>query len=111
MTRARRRGYSAESQPTCCELPAWPCLKVFYEGDGGSPAELALSLALTATLIFAPLTIASVGRRLWIKYKFTNKRVIIQNTSPLFKSEVGNASGLLRAGRDASKRSAHLNWA
>lgn len=51
--------------------------------------EFALSLALTATLIFAPLTIASIGRRLWIKYKFTNKRLVITNTSPLFKSEVG----------------------
>ncbi len=51
--------------------------------------ELALSILLTATLIFAPLTMASIGRRFWIKYKFTNKRVIIQNTSPLFKNEVG----------------------
>ena len=47
---------------------------VFYEGHGGSGIEMAISLALTATLIFAPLTIASLGRRLWIKYKFTNKR-------------------------------------
>ena len=57
--------------------PASPLLDdeevVFYEGHGGSGIEMALSLALTATLIFAPLTIASLGRRLWIKYKFTNK--------------------------------------
>lgn len=41
---------------------------VFYEGHGGSSVELALSLALTATLIFAPLTIASIGRRFWYVY-------------------------------------------
>ena len=51
--------------------------EVFYEGHGGSSLELALSLALTATLIFAPLTIASLGRRLWIKYKFTNKSEVL----------------------------------
>jgi hypothetical protein len=66
----------------------WPSLQVFYEGHGGSSVELALSLALTATLIFAPLTMASIGRRFWLKYKFTDKRIIISNTSPLFKSEV-----------------------
>ncbi|GFH06219.1 bPH_2 domain-containing protein [Haematococcus lacustris] len=27
------------------------------------------------------------ARRLWIQYRFTNKRLIITNTSPLFKSQ------------------------
>jgi hypothetical protein len=61
---------------------------VFIEGHLGSNVELFISLALAATLIFAPLTIASIGRRLWLNYKFTNKRVVITNTSPLFKREV-----------------------
>ena len=43
--------------------------EVFLEGHGGSSVELALSLALAATLIFAPLTIASIGRRFWLKYR------------------------------------------
>lgn len=60
---------------------------IFYEGNGGSNVELAISLALTATLVFAPLTMASIGRRLWLNYKFTNKRLIVYNTSPLFKNE------------------------
>lgn len=38
---------------------------VFYEGSGAK-AELALSLALLPTLIWAPLSIASIGRHLWI---------------------------------------------
>lgn len=42
------------------------------EGSG-APAELAISLLLGAFIITLPLTISSIGRRLWIKYKFTNK--------------------------------------
>lgn len=61
--------------------------EVFFEGSGAN-AELALSLVLATTLIYAPLTIASIGRRLWIKYRFTNKRVTVVNSSPLFKREV-----------------------
>ena len=57
--------------------------EVFYEGSG-SQAELLLSLLLAATILYIPLTIASVGKRAWIKYRFTNKRAIIENTSPLF---------------------------
>ncbi|GFH17547.1 ribonuclease P [Haematococcus lacustris] len=59
----------------------------FYEGSGAANAELVLSCLLGLTLVYAPLTIASIGRRLWIQYRFTNKRLIITNTSPLFKSQ------------------------
>ncbi|GLC33170.1 hypothetical protein PLESTB_000363100 [Pleodorina starrii] len=60
---------------------------VFYEGPG-SNAELVLSLVLLPTLFYAPLSIASIGRRLWISFKFTNKRLVINNTSPLFKRTI-----------------------
>ena len=40
----------------------------------GSNAELVVSLVLLPTLIYAPLSMASIGRRLWISFKFTNKR-------------------------------------
>ena len=127
---------------------------VYYEGHGGSSVELALSLALTATLIFAPLTIASIGRRFWyvflvwegrrkacmhvcvcgggggthgrpagragcprlctcrnsccipesrLNYKFTNKRIVITNTSPLFKSEIQLPYSELREVRTAPR--------
>lgn len=68
---------------------------VFYEGSG-SNAELALSVLLGFTLIYAPLTIASLGRRAWFKYRFTNKRVTVTNSSPLFKNEVRRAGGWYR---------------
>lgn len=59
----------------------------FYEGSG-APAELVISLLLGATVLYLPLTLASIGRRLWIRYKFTNKRLIITTNSPVFKREV-----------------------
>jgi hypothetical protein len=33
-----------------------------------------------AALVMQPLTAQSIGRRLWISYKFTNKRLIVSNT-------------------------------
>ena len=57
---------------------------IFYEGNG-SDAELALSVLLGATLVYLPLTMASIGRRLWMNYKFTSKRIIITVASPLVK--------------------------
>lgn len=36
-----------------------------------------MSLFLGWFVIFLPLTIASIGRRLWVKYRFTNKRVTV----------------------------------
>eukprot|EP00775_Hariotina_reticulata_P012678 gene12678-12807_t len=61
--------------------------QLYYEGSA-SNAELVISLLLAATLVYIPITIAVVGKRLWIKYKFTNKRVTITNTSPLFANQV-----------------------
>ncbi|GAX86610.1 hypothetical protein CEUSTIGMA_g14018.t1 [Chlamydomonas eustigma] len=78
-------------------------LQVFMEGHLGSNVELLISMALTATLIFAPLTIASLGRRLWLNYKFTNKRFVITNTSPLFKREIQIAYSEMREVRSAPR--------
>ncbi|PNH11106.1 hypothetical protein TSOC_002090 [Tetrabaena socialis] len=57
---------------------------IFYEGPG-SNAELILSLLLIPTLVYAPLSITAIGRRVWVSFRFTNKRVEIINTSPLSK--------------------------
>jgi hypothetical protein len=42
--------------------------ELFYEGSA-SNAELILSLILAATLVYIPITIAIVGKRLWFKYR------------------------------------------
>lgn len=60
---------------------------VFYEGNAGSNVELALSMLLGATLVYLPLTMASIGRRLFVNFRITNKRLIVENTSPLFKRQ------------------------
>ncbi|GFR47158.1 hypothetical protein Agub_g8849 [Astrephomene gubernaculifera] len=65
----------------------YPGEEIFYEGPG-SNAELLISLLLLPTLFYAPLSIASIGRRLWITFKFTNKRLTVTNTSPLFSRTI-----------------------
>lgn len=54
-------------------------------------ARLTLALAAPACLPprpVQPLTLASIGRRLWIKYRFTNKRLVITTNSPVLQREV-----------------------
>ena len=60
---------------------------VFYEGSG-SNAELAVSLGLAITIFYLPLTMSTIGRRLWMNYRFTNKRLIVTTTSPIIKQEI-----------------------
>ncbi|KAK9865163.1 hypothetical protein WJX84_007137 [Apatococcus fuscideae] len=57
--------------------------ETFYEGPGPA-AELVVSLLLGATLVYLPITLAVIGKKIWLKYKFTNRRVMVINTSPLF---------------------------
>jgi hypothetical protein len=52
-----------------CTAPLLLLLQeLFYEGSG-SNAELILNLILAATLVYIPITIAIIGKRLWIKYR------------------------------------------
>lgn len=60
---------------------------MFYEGSATN-AEVLINLLLAFTLVYIPITIAVVGKRLWITYRFTNKRVQVINTSPLFARQV-----------------------
>lgn len=60
---------------------------VVYEGSG-PPAELVISILLGATLVYLPLTIASIGRRLWQRTTFTDRRILLINTSPLFSKRI-----------------------
>lgn len=82
---------AVNEQPTSAAVATQPVddvpEEVFYEGSG-SRAELLISLLLLPTLIYAPLSMVSIGRFLWIKMRFTNKRISIINTSPLFKRTV-----------------------
>lgn len=82
---------------------------------GASNAELLISLLLAATLVYIPITIAVIGKKLWFTFRcacrqacalplvwlsaagpkltlrtcrFTNKRLTIINKSPLFAKTV-----------------------
>jgi len=54
---------------------------VFFDSKP-SAGDLAVNVALGATLLWLPLSIAAVGRYLWVNYKITDKRISVSNTSP-----------------------------
>ena len=56
--------------------------EVFFEGRP-SVGDLAVNVALGATLLWLPLSIASIGRFAWVNYKITDKRISVTNTSPV----------------------------
>jgi len=60
----------------------WEGETVFFEGPP-SRGDLATNVALAITVLWIPLTLAAVGRALWVRYKFTDKRISITSTSPL----------------------------
>jgi len=60
----------------------------FYEGTG-SNAETLVSLALgAATLVYIPLTIASLGRRAWTRLRVTDRRFVYELSSPIRQQRV-----------------------
>lgn len=59
---------------------------VFYEG-GPSAGDVATNVALGITLVWLPLTLASIGRKLYLKYKITDKRINVVSESPFAQSD------------------------
>lgn len=59
---------------------------VFYEGKP-SAGDLAVNVALGATLLWLPLSFAAIGRFAWVNYKITDKRISVYNTSPIANDE------------------------
>ena len=60
----------------------WGPEVVKYEGPPAR-GEVVANLAMTWTIVWAPLTITAIGRALWASYKITDKRVAVLSTSPL----------------------------
>jgi hypothetical protein len=54
---------------------------VFWEG-GPANGDLAFNTVMGATLVWLPLTFGAIGRRLFLKYRFTDKRISISDTFP-----------------------------
>ncbi|PNW79532.1 hypothetical protein CHLRE_08g358540v5 [Chlamydomonas reinhardtii] len=55
--------------------------KLHYEGPPHR-GDLAVNLALGTTLFWIPLTIAALGRGLFVNYRFTDKRISVKTTAP-----------------------------
>ncbi|GIL80235.1 hypothetical protein Vretimale_17430 [Volvox reticuliferus] len=54
---------------------------LYYEGPPHR-GDLAINLMLGTTLFWIPLTIAAIGRGLFVNYKFTNKRISVSTNAP-----------------------------
>ncbi|PNH05482.1 hypothetical protein TSOC_008256 [Tetrabaena socialis] len=54
---------------------------VHYEGPPHR-GDLAVNVLFSATLFWIPLAIASIGRGLFVNYKFTNKRISVSTNAP-----------------------------
>lgn len=75
---------------------------VFLETNG-APASLVFNILMGFTIVYAPLTIAALGRAAWIKIRFTNKRLEVINTSPLFKGTQQVAYSQIKEVRSAPR--------
>lgn len=57
-----------------------------YEGPPHR-GDLAVNIALGATLIWLPLTFAAFGRCLFVNYRFTDRRISVISNPPWGKGE------------------------
>lgn len=75
------------------------CAGVQYDFSGetvhfeGAPhrGDLAVNVALGATLLWLPLTAAAVGRGAFVKYKITDKRISVITNAPWKKEQLDAA--------------------
>ncbi|GAB4813712.1 hypothetical protein N2152v2_000758 [Parachlorella kessleri] len=56
--------------------------ETLYFESGPHPGDLAVNLALGATLIWLPLSVAAAGRSAFVKYRFTDRRLSCITTAP-----------------------------
>lgn len=99
-SKAASAARAADKPPPAAQPPAldigakpvvdWGSETVFFDAPP-SRGDLVVNVLLGATLLWLPLSIAAVGRGLWVRYKVTDKRVSVASTSP-FGAEELNAS-------------------
>ena len=74
---------------------------VFYEG-GPHIGDLIINVLLAFTLICLPLTIAAVVRAIWLRYRFTDRRITVtggwmgRDRTDIIYSEVVNVKKVPR---------------
>uniref|UniRef100_A0A061R5X0 Ribonuclease p n=1 Tax=Tetraselmis sp. GSL018 TaxID=582737 RepID=A0A061R5X0_9CHLO len=60
--------------------------ELYYEGPPAR-GDLAVNILMGATLLWLPLTLAAVGRAIFVKYKFTSKRLSVETSAPWQKEK------------------------
>ena len=62
-----------------------PCRRRRRLPEGGpAQGDLILNIALGTTLVWLPLTFGAIGRSIFLKYKFTDKRLSVSDTFPTY---------------------------
>ena len=64
--------------------------QVHFE-SGPHKGDVAVNVALGATLLWLPLTAAAVGRGAFVKYRFTDKRISVITNAPWKKEQLDAA--------------------
>ena len=59
--------------------------------SGPHKGDVAVNVALGATLLWLPLTAAAVGRGAFVKYRFTDKRISVITNAPWKKEQLDAA--------------------
>ena len=59
--------------------------------SGPHKGDLAVNVALGATLLWLPLTAAALGRGAFVKYRFTDKRMSVITNAPWKKEQLDAA--------------------
>ncbi|KIY92804.1 hypothetical protein MNEG_15160 [Monoraphidium neglectum] len=59
---------------------------VYWEGSTAN-GDLALNIALGATLVWLPLSLGAIGRRQFLKYRFTDKRFTVSDSFPGYEGK------------------------
>lgn len=77
-----------QQQQTQTAAPAKPSYDfsgetLYWEG-GPAKGDLLFNIALGTTLVWLPLTFAAVGRTVFLKYKFTDRRLSVSDTFPAY---------------------------
>lgn len=62
--------------------------EVLHYESGPHPGDLLVNAALGATLVWLPLTAASLGRAAFVRYRFTDRRLSVMTSAPWKKEQL-----------------------
>lgn len=88
-------GSGTKKEASVSDKPAAPARdytdETVYFESGPHMGDLAVNVALGTTLVWLPLSIASMGRAAFVKYRFTDRRLSAITTAPWKNEQVDAA--------------------